>query len=115
MKTKYLLIILIFTMVSMFTNPALAQDLDKKQFQIEKIFPNPVDDFVFVEFQSVEYGKVVFELIDILGNTVQKWKPANTLPGIHKIRLDLNPLQTGVYLLRARIDNESAVVRLRKV
>ena len=115
MKTKYLLTLLIFTMVSIFAQPVFAQDLDKKQFQIEKIFPNPVDDYVFVEFDSVEYGKVIFELIDILGNTVQKWKPANALPGTQKIRLDLNSLQSGVYLLRARINSESVVVRLRKV
>ena len=117
MKKRILSIILIsfLTLPIAFGARAAEQQVDKEAYQIEKIYPNPVKDFVYVELSSKEYSIVQFDLIDILGNKVKLWKKVELVPGSQRIRLETNDLNNGFYLLRATIDKHIIVKRIRKL
>lgn len=117
MKKRILSIILIsfLTLPIAFGARAAEQQVDNKSYLIEKIYPNPVKDFVYVELSSKEYSIVQFDLIDILGNKVKIWKKVELVPGSQRIRLETNDLNNGFYLLRATIDKQIIVKRIRKL
>ena len=88
---------------------------ENQKYQIEKIYPNPVQDQVFIELYSVDYASVQFELIDILGNKIKLWKKKELVPGNQKISLDLQSIHPGFYLLKTNVGGEVIVKRIRKV
>ena len=57
---------------------------------------------------------VTFELVDILGKTVQEWEPQKIGPGLQRIKLNVNDHHSGIYLLKAKIGSENVVVRVQK-
>ena len=88
---------------------------DQEDYQIEKIYPNPAKEYVFVDIFSKKYALVQFELIDILGNTVKKWEKMELTPGIQKIRLELQRFNAGFYLLKADNDGQVIIKRIQKL
>jgi type IX secretion system substrate protein len=112
------LLYLTFSMFLLLFGSAGAQEvsiLDKEDYQIEKIYPNPATEFVFVDILSKNYAVVQFELIDILGNTIKKWDKMELTPGRQKIRLELQRFKAGFYLLKANMDGQVAIKRIRKL
>ncbi|PTN04492.1 T9SS type A sorting domain-containing protein [Mangrovibacterium marinum] len=83
--------------------------------KVEKVYPNPMDEHIIVEITSEEYANATFILMDILGNTVQRWDARELTPGLQNVRLNLKNLHSGIYLLKVVINNKSFVHRLRKV
>lgn len=81
---------------------------ENQTFSITRMYPNPVKDFVIVEFNSVEPGTVQASLINILGTEVKKWESNPISKGDQKIKLDLSFLKTGVYFLK--ISSSSRIV-----
>jgi hypothetical protein len=73
---------------------------DNQSFSISRIYPNPVKDFVTVEFHSEEAGSLQASLINIAGTEVKKWDSNSISKGDQKIKLDLSFLKTGVYFLK---------------
>jgi len=88
---------------------------DKEDYQIEKIYPNPASEFVFVDIFSENYGMVQFELIDILGNTIKKWDKMELSPGTQKVRIELQRFKAGFYLLKANKNDQVIIKRIRKL
>ncbi len=112
------LLYLTFSMFILLFGSAGAQEvsiLDKEDYQIERIYPNPATEFVFVDIFSKNYAIVQFELIDILGNTIKKWDKMELTPGTQKIRLELQRFNAGFYLLKANMDRQVAIKRIRKL
>lgn len=72
----------------------------QRSFSIEKVYPNPVKDFVTIELQSEEPGELQVSLINILGTEVKKWDNLYLNPGNQKLQIDLSQFKTGVYVLR---------------
>jgi hypothetical protein len=73
---------------------------ENQSFSITLMYPNPVKDFVNVEFYSPEASTVQVSLINILGTEVKKWDPNTISKGDQKLKLDLSFLKTGVYFLK---------------
>ena len=95
-----------------------AQDIsffENEKYHIDKIYPNPVQGQVFVELHSKNFTLIQFELIDILGNKVKQWKKKELVPGNQKISLDLQSFHSGFYLLKATVDGQVIVKRIRKM
>ncbi len=69
-------------------------------FSIKKAYPNPVTDFVTIEFQSVESGEVQISLINILGSEVKKWDGFFLNEGNQELKIDLSQFKSGIYILR---------------
>lgn len=88
---------------------------DQQPVKVERVFPNPVNDFIFVEVSSDKFVKAEIMLMDILGNPVQQWEAVELTPGFQKIRLSLNDFHSGLYLLKVKIGKSVFVNRLRKV
>jgi len=83
--------------------------------KVEKVYPNPMEDHIVVEITSDEYTQGTFILMDILGNTVQRWDDQELTPGTQNVRLNLKNLHSGIYLLKVMINDQSFVHRLRKI
>jgi hypothetical protein len=88
---------------------------ENEKYQIDKIYPNPVQGQVFVELYSENFTSVQFELIDILGNKIKLWKKRELVPGNQKVSLDLQSIHPGFYLLKTTIGGQVIVKRIRKV
>lgn len=114
MKAKILLILLLFIYLPVFVQSGTTQFNSAKLYQIEKIFPNPIVDYFFVEIDTRVTFTVFFELIDILGKSVQKWEPREINPGTRRLKLDMHDHHSGIYLLKAMIGDDQVVFRIRK-
>jgi|GEM_PF-6042995 len=115
MKIKLLLIFLIISWLPMVAQPGFGVVDSVKPYQIEKIFPNPIEDYFFVEVEATSRITIFFELIDILGQQVQKWDPMQLSPGSKRIKLLMNDHHSGIYLLKAQVGGDDVVFRIRKV
>lgn len=115
---KQFLLSIIFPLLLIISVPVSSQEtaLEKHEdYHIEKIYPNPVTNQVFVNLISEKYTVVQFELINILGNKVKHWKKIELVPGNQKIKLDLHDLNAGFYLLKVTAHNKTLVKRIRKL
>lgn len=95
------------------TNASLVDD--SSTTKLERVYPNPIEDYIVVEVTAANYNQATIVLMDILGNVVQRWENQELSPGTQQIRLSLRNLHSGIYLLKVVVDNKSFVQRLRKV
>jgi hypothetical protein len=114
MRVRLLHIILIISLFMVMTKNGASQVDSIKPYQIEKVFPNPIEDHCFVDIEADSTLTVLFELIDILGQPVQKWEPMEVSPGFQRIKLKMNAHHSGIYLLKARIREDDVIFRVRK-
>ncbi len=87
---------------------------ENQAFSITRMYPNPVKDFVIIEFNAIEAGTVQASLINILGTEVKKWEPNPISKGDQKIKLDLSFLKTGVYFLKISSSGKVVTQVLKK-
>ena len=73
---------------------------DAQSFSIDKVYPNPVKDFITLELQSAQPGTIQVTLINILGTEVKKWEEFYLNQGDQKLKLDLSQFKSGVYILK---------------
>ena len=115
---KQTILSFIFVLFFLFNGSLKAQELivsENESFRIEKVYPNPIDSYVFVQVFSENYGTIQFELIDILGNKIKLWNKMELVPGSQKIKLDFQAFHSGFYLLKGKVDGQFIVKRLRKL
>jgi hypothetical protein len=74
-------------------------------------YPNPAADEFFVKFSRGNNMAASGELIDVLGNTVQK-RTAEVSGASSLLRFDLSALSPGVYFVRARYSGKTQVIKL---
>ncbi len=71
-------------------------------------YPNPTNDIVYYEIESLKEEKLQIEVIDVLGRIVQK-KTLNTVLGNNTIPIELKDYTAGSYLIRVQHQNSGAV------
>lgn len=83
-------------------NDTFAFSISSEQplFSIQRVYPNPVKDFVTVEIQSKISESVQVSLYNILGTEIKKWDSNNLHQGGQNLKLDLSIYKPGVYILR---------------
>ena len=74
--------------------------VEGQSFTMEKVYPNPVKDYINIDFRSNTSGPVEISLINILGTEVKKWNEFSLSQGDQKVRIDLSEFKSGVYILR---------------
>jgi hypothetical protein len=74
--------------------------IEAPTFSIEKVYPNPVKDFINIELRSEVAGAVKLSLINILGTEVKKWDEFYLHQGNQKLKIDLTSFNTGIYILK---------------
>lgn len=85
------------------------------QAKLERVYPNPISDYIFVDIEAESNAFAEIELLDILGNKVQVWERQELVNGKNKIKLQLENFHSGIYLLKVKIGAKVYVTRLRKV
>lgn len=112
MKTIYIFILMMaFGFVTYAQKPALQPSVSATEissFSINKIYPNPVKDFVTIELQSESAGTIQVSLFNILGIEIKKWETQSLYNGDQKLKIDLSQLKSGVYILKI---NKQGLVR----
>lgn len=107
--------LLIFLLFSGQSNAQKTSISENENYRIEKVYPNPVSNQVSIQFYSENYSTVQFELINILGNKIKQWKKMELIPGVQRIKLDFQDLDPGFYLIKATVDGQVIVKRIRKL
>lgn len=115
MKAFLLVTVLVFAFGMLGAQSVNQEAGEQSSVKLEKVYPNPMSDYVMVEMTAQEFVSANIVLMDVLGNPVQEWEKVEVTPGIQKIRLALNNLHSGIYLLKVKVGSQCFVIRLRKV
>ena len=70
--------------------------LEMESFQLENLYPNPANDFIFTKIKSVKEEAINVLIYDARG-LLLKTQQVNLVVGSNKIRLEINDLPKGVY------------------
>lgn len=63
------------------------------QDPIMKIYPNPIQDYIFIELSNALVGKIIrYEIINLAGQVIQK--------GIYQNKINIESFESGIFLLR---------------
>lgn len=85
-------------------------DLKKSDF---RVFPNPFNGNLNIQFSISKAQKVAFEIVNILGQHQQS-AYFNTNEGVNNFNLNTEQLPKGAYFLKAEIDGQAWVERVVK-
>jgi len=77
------------------------------------LFPNPAEDYTNIEFTLQESQEVELSMYSILGEKIDCIKKGNLNPGVHKLSLDLNKYNSGIYLLKVEFDGKQICRSIR--
>lgn len=80
--------------------------VSKQVFSVDKIYPNPVKDFVTIDIQSKIAEPVSITLYNILGTEVKKWDASDLHEGNQQLRLDLSEIKSGVYIFKFSVSDQ---------
>lgn len=76
------------------------------------VYPNPISDVAFVEFDLAENNsKVDIKVIDLMGRIVKEIPVNNTVSGSNKIQIDLSEVSKGVYVMAAVMPGNKALTK----
>lgn len=75
-----------------------------------KIFPNPTTDYININSQK-NYNNIELELLTLNGKSIQKTFGSSS----KKPRMDTSNLQSGMYLLRIKADNDLTIEKVIKL
>lgn len=88
--------------------------IDTQSFTIEKVYPNPVKDYITVDLTANSPGNIEVSLINILGTEVKKWTEFSLNQGDQKVKLDLSEFKSGVYILKVTKQEQVKTQVLKK-
>jgi Leucine-rich repeat (LRR) protein len=84
-----------------------------KQVEMLKVFPNPVQKNLQIEFVALSNDPTVIQITDILGRSVSSQK-VETTQGLNAATVDMSSLPRGVYLLNVQSGKTQLVRRVMK-
>jgi hypothetical protein len=88
--------------------------IDNQSFTIDKVYPNPVKDYITVDLTANTPGNIEVSLINILGTEVKKWTEFSLNQGDQKVKLDLSEFKSGVYILKVTKQEQVKTQVLKK-
>ncbi len=79
------------------------------EFYRLKIYPNPVEDHITVEYRLTEASNIKIELVDIDGRIIKSLYENRQLPGFYSqnIYLDQSGVNSGLYILKFSADRKT--------
>lgn len=77
-----------------------------------KIYPNPVSDNTWIEYELQEKSEVCISLFDLSGRELFGLNPEWQSSGKQRLNISVNGLQKGIYLMMLRVNNASYVKKL---
>lgn len=122
MKRLFTFIFILLIVITSYAQKPVSQKLaladkttiDTQSFTIDKVYPNPVKDFITVEMNANNPGNIEISLINILGTEVKKWTELSLNQGDQKVKLDLSEFKSGVYILKVSKQDQVKTQVLKK-
>ena len=125
MKTFSIFLLILCISLSSYTQTTTTVSLNTKTspsgliantqpFTIQKVYPNPLKDFITIELRTEVSGTVVVSLFNILGIEVKKWDKFFLNQGDQKLKLDLSQFKNGVYILKITKEDQVRTQVLKK-
>ena len=125
MKTFSIFLLILCTSLISYTQTTTTVSLNTKtspsgliantqSFTIQKVYPNPLKDFITIELRTEVSGTVVVSLFNILGTEVKKWDKFFLNQGDQKLKLDLSQFKNGVYILKITKEDQVRTQVLKK-
>ncbi len=106
---KLLPAVIIFTLIGMLDNRAVAQDVSELRLKTESItrinkvsiYPNPTTDFVNISIENANLNSPTIEVYNILGNSMKV-----NIESIdrYQFKIEVEDLPMGYYLVMIRDD-----------
>ena len=86
--------------------PLIITSIDNNNIIESKIYPNPSNDFIFIDLPESFSNNIEFTILDKLGRT-NAFKP--TLTGINgkHLKINISDLSSGDYILRIRLNDKN--------
>jgi|GEM_PF-3609554 len=84
--------------VTFIINPSIASDKKLKNEQTFKVYPNPANSVITIEFKEIKSGDI--KIINALGNTIRQIADVSG----HKINVETTDLGPGNYLIQLQQD-----------
>ncbi len=98
---------------STFHGPVGINTVPQKQvFDDLTLYPNPTSDFVNINFELEHYSSVVLSVFNLSGQKVISKELPNQTVGQNHIRVNVNNLSKGVYLVKIQTGNNSKIKKL---
>ena len=79
-----------------------------------KAYPNPVQDMVYLDINATNPQNASIQVFDATGRVVL-YNESHLTAGKNKVGLNLEQLQSGIYLISAQIDQEIRTLRICKL
>jgi hypothetical protein len=125
MKTFSIFLLILCISLSSYTQTTTTVSLNTKtspsgliantqSFTIQKVYPNPLKDFITIELRTEVSGAVIVSLFNILGTEVKKWDKFFLNQGDQKLKLDLSQFKNGVYILKITKEDQVRTQVLKK-
>lgn len=95
--------------IARLNSPSLNVD-DIKEATDVKLYPNPVQNTLFFEFNLVKAGNVEFSIYDMTGKLVDKAGNVNCKKGANMLHFDAAKLVPGNYILKAITEDGTSVM-----
>lgn len=80
-----------------------------------KVFPNPTNGILNVNFETLSSSEVSIDVVNILGATVLRQDLGTVQTGVQRHVMDLNNLEAGIYLVNITANNTVSTVRVNLV
>ena len=80
--------------------------------QTSSIYPNPAKDISYIDIHVLNSAYVSMDVYNMLGQNVKSINKGNLTEGIHKVELDVNGLEKGIYLVTINANEEKTTRKL---
>lgn len=90
---------------------SVATGLDDTELKIDKIYPNPAEKYIIYQSSKQLLIKEI-RILDIIGNTVKIISKPEFTDG--QIKIDVEDLNKGIYIIRIKSDKESVTKKFMK-
>jgi hypothetical protein len=90
-----------------------AINLSKKDWKVI-LFPNPTKNIAYLNLELVKASKISYTLFDIQGRAVLLEKIVENKQGLYSEELNLEFLQSGIYILNIKINDQETSVKIIK-
>lgn len=81
-----------------------------------KLYPNPVDDYVILDYVLDKSSTINVSIFDLTGRDIGSVINENKVPGhyVRKVTLDKYNLKTGIYFISIKVNNDIYIKKLLK-
>jgi hypothetical protein len=79
------------------------------------IYPNPVADYINVDFNLSKSGRIKLSLMSMQGKILRTWIDSNLESGPHSLIFDINSQPSGVYYIVLQCNEERSVRKIVRI